>query len=144
MDLNTFKRLYSNEDDTEQVMKKFIEEFDFENNTVWFCDYMYNESLSGPAFMSANRVGGFLQRSEKLARGHFASMCITRAPDASHNEIHGFWVVPGAEPSDVRAVPDSESYDWHKADLSDAAHVDKIIKLGAWTVENFQDGKILK
>ncbi|KAL0232877.1 hypothetical protein GEMRC1_011624 [Eukaryota sp. GEM-RC1] len=145
MDINTFKRNYSNEDDTVAVMKQYLEEFAAETHSIFFCDYKDQENLTKPAWMLANLVGGFKQRTEHLMRDHFASVLITKSPEASHSEIHGFFVVPGQELSDkLREVADFESYNWTKADLSDDQQKQRIIDLGSWEIAHFAEGKVFK
>ncbi|KAL0212391.1 hypothetical protein RCL1_006017 [Eukaryota sp. TZLM3-RCL] len=145
MDLNTFKRLYSNEDDTKAVMEQFLNEFDFNTGSVWFCRYLYNEGLTGPSFIAANRIGGFFQRSEHLLKDHFASVVVIKDPSLSHLSLTGFWILPGQEPNEkLRDVVDFESYKWEKADPTNPEHRQEIIDLACWTEPHHADGKILK
>ena len=69
MDMDAFKRCYSNEDTLTKAVPYFWEKFDKEQYSIWFCEYMYPEELK-MIFMSCNLIGGkpltegFLERGD--------------------------------------------------------------------------------
>ena len=56
-------------------MPWFWENFDHENYSIWYCEYMYPEELR-LTFMSANLVGGMMQRLDKLRKYAFGAVAV--------------------------------------------------------------------
>ena len=56
-------------------MPWFWENFDHENYSIWYCEYMYPDELR-LTFMSANLVGGMMQRLDKLRKYAFGSVAV--------------------------------------------------------------------
>lgn len=57
MDLDEFKREYSNKDITTEAIPYFWKNLDREVYSIWYCKY--NQPLAGkPGFMVANLVSG--------------------------------------------------------------------------------------
>lgn len=129
MDLDAFKRCYSNEDTIKEAIPHFWANFDKEAYSIWICDYQ--ESLKGKvSFQVSNLVGGFFQRLEKLNKNAFARMLVTEGEPKDYN-IHGlfFWRTQklAFELSPNWQV-DYESYKWQKLDV-DSAETKKLVEL---------------
>lgn len=94
MNMDEFKRVYSNEDTATKAIPYFWTNFDKQNMSIWFCEYKYPEDLT-QVFMTCNLVSGFFQRLEKLRKNAFASMCVFG--ENNNNTIAGvwFWRGPG-------------------------------------------------
>merc|ERR1711879_519574 len=130
MDLDAFKRCYSNtEDIVGEAVPHFWENFDKEAYSIWICDY--TESLKGKLdFQVSNLVRGFFQRLDKLNKNAFGRVLITQADDPKYN-IHGlfFW---RSQKLAFELSPnwqvDYESYKWQKLD-PDAAETKKLVEL---------------
>merc|ERR1712098_607643 len=78
MDLDAFKRCYSNSKDIAgEAVPYFWEHIDKEAYSIWVCDY--KENLKGKmSFQVGNLIGGFFQRLEKLNKNAFARMLSQR------------------------------------------------------------------
>jgi elongation factor 1-gamma len=55
--MDSFKRVYSNEDTAEKAIPYLWENFDPETHSVWRCEYKYPEELK-LLFMSGNLING--------------------------------------------------------------------------------------
>lgn len=62
-----FKRIYSNEDISSVAIPFFWEKFDPTTDSIWYCQYKYNDELKF-TFMSANLLRGMFQRLEKYVK----------------------------------------------------------------------------
>jgi len=119
LNMDEFKRVYSNEDTATKAIPYFWQNFDKENCSIWFCEYKYPEELT-QVFMTCNLVSGFYQRLDKLRKHAFASMCVFG--ENNNNTIAGIWVWRGHElafklSSDWQV--DYESYNWTKLSSDD-------------------------
>lgn len=124
LDLDAWKRQYSNEPNYEVSFKWFWENFDAEGYSIWFSDYLYNDE-NKVLFMTSNSIRGFFQRMEALHKYAFGTMliCNEKAPF----DVTGCWMFRGTElPEALRIVDDFEYYKWTKADTSDPAVRSKI------------------
>ena len=92
MNMDEFKRVYSNEDTATKAIPYFWTNLDKENCSIWFCEYKYPEELT-QVFMTCNLVSGFFQRLEKLRKNAFASMCVFG--ENNNNTIAGVWMWRG-------------------------------------------------
>ena len=88
MNMDEFKRVYSNEDTATKALPYFWTNFDRDNCSIWFCEYKYPEELT-QVFMTCNLITGFFQRLDKLRKNAFGSMCVFG--EANHNTIAGIW-----------------------------------------------------
>uniref|UniRef100_A0A1I7VH92 eEF-1B gamma n=1 Tax=Loa loa TaxID=7209 RepID=A0A1I7VH92_LOALO len=117
--MDSFKRVYSNEDTATKAVPYFWENFDSENYSIWFSEYKYPEDLT-LTFMSCNLISGMFQRLEKLKKNAFASVCLFGTDNNS--TISGIWIWRGHELA-FKLSPDwqvdYESYDWKKLDPAD-------------------------
>jgi hypothetical protein len=92
LNMDEFKRVYSNEDTAEKAIPYFWKNFDNENCSIWFCEYKYPEELT-QVFMTCNLISGFFQRLDKLRKNAFGSMCVFG--ENNNNTIAGIWVWRG-------------------------------------------------
>jgi len=148
--LDEWKRTYSNEDTRPVALPWFWEHLDKEGYSVWFCEYKYNNELD-KVFKSANLIGGFLQRLDKLRKYAFGSLIIF-GNDAGM-EIAGCWLFRGQDvPAEMTECDDAEHYDWKKANLEDPQTKELINDFFAWDSTtkfggrklDFNQGKIYK
>ncbi|XP_001640531.2 elongation factor 1-gamma-A [Nematostella vectensis] len=96
MNLDAWKKVYSNEDTESKAIPYFWENFDKEGYSLWFLEYKeeYEKDL-GMVFMACNLVGGMIQRLEKLVKNGFGSICIF---GENHNcSIAGVWMFRGQQ-----------------------------------------------
>jgi len=148
LNMDEFKRVYSNEDTATKAIPYFWQNFDKENCSIWFCEYKYPEELT-QVFMTCNLVGGFFQRLEKLRKNAFASMCVFG--ENNNNTIAGIWVWRGQElafqlSSDWQV--DYDSYAWKKLSPDDESTKQLVNQYFLWEGEHngkrFNQGKIFK
>jgi len=146
--MDSWKRVYSNEDTEKVALPYFWDNFDAENNSIWYAEYKYPEDLS-LAFMSCNLISGMFQRLEKLKKSAFASVCLFG--DDSKSSISGVWVWRGHElvfPLSSDWTIDYESYEWKKLDPKDEATKKLVNEYFLWEGEfdgkKFNQGKIFK
>lgn len=138
--MDSFKRVYSNEDTATKALPYFWESFDSENYSIWFAEYKYPEDLT-LTFMSCNLISGMFQRLEKLKKNAFASVCLFGTDNNS--TISGIWIWRGHELA-FKLSPDwqidYESYDWKKLDPADEKTRKLVNEYLMW--EGDFDGKI--
>eukprot|EP01099_Mayorella_cantabrigiensis_P007537 TRINITY_DN669_c0_g3_i1.p1 TRINITY_DN669_c0_g3~~TRINITY_DN669_c0_g3_i1.p1 ORF type:complete len:411 (+),score=117.53 TRINITY_DN669_c0_g3_i1:72-1304(+) len=130
MDLDEWKRTYSNNDTRPVALPWLWEHFDAEGYCWFFCDYKYNNELQ-KVFMTSNLVGGWFQRLDKLRKYGFGSVLIFgEEPNLS---ISGVWLFRGKEiPEEMKVCDDSELYNWTKLDHTNADDKKKIEDFLAW------------
>jgi elongation factor 1-gamma len=144
--LDEWKRVYSNEDTRGKAIPWFWENYDAEGYSIYFGDYKYNNELQ-KTFMTANLLGGFVQRLEKLRKYGFGSLAIFG--DEPSLQISVCFLFRGKDiPAEMSECDDSEHYDWKKADTNDAATRELINDFWAWDGNfggrKFNQGKIFK
>ncbi|XP_033647106.1 elongation factor 1-gamma-like [Asterias rubens] len=126
MDLDAFKRCYSNRDTLTVSVPYFWEHFDKEQYSIWKCEYKYPEELK-KSFMSCNLINGMFQRLDRIRKHSFA-VCIIFGKD-NDSTISGIWFWRGHnlifERSEDWQV-DSESYNFTKLDV-DAPATKKMV-----------------
>merc|ERR1719295_972491 len=120
MDLDAFKRCYSNTKDiVGEAVPYFWEHLDKEAYSIWVCDY--KENLKGKlGFQVGNLIGGFFQRLEKLNKNAFARMFVTEAGPKEWG-ITGLWFWRSQELAFKLSENwqiDYESYSWRKLDIN--------------------------
>jgi elongation factor 1-gamma len=148
MNIDEFKRVYSNEDTAEKALPYFWKNFDKENCSIWFCEYKYPEELT-QVFMTCNLIGGFFQRLDKLRKNAFASMCVFG--ENNNNTIAGVWFWRGHELA-FELSPDwkvdYDSYKWTKLSADDEKTKQLVNQYFLWEGEHngkkFNQGKIFK
>jgi len=147
LDLDEWKRTYSNNDILKVAMPWFWEHFDAEGWSLWLSDYKYNDELT-KMFMTSNLVGGFLQRMDKLRKYGFGSLLIFG--EEPKLQIGGLWLFRGTElPEELWENPDAEHHTWTKVDHTDAAQRKLVETYWSWEGDfgdkKFHDnGKIFK
>lgn len=143
-----FKRCYSNEDEAVSV-KYFWDNFDAENNSIWFGEYKYNEELT-KVFMSCNLISGMYQRLDKMRKQAFASVCLFG--EDNNSSISGIWIWRGQDLA-FELSPDwqidYEVYAWKKLDPKSEETKKLVGNYLSWTGTDsqgrkFNQGKIFK
>lgn len=147
MDMDAWKRCYSNNDTVPVAMDYFWENLDTENYSVWHGKYKYGEEVP-MTFMASNLVRGMFQRLDKMRKHSFGSVCVFG--DAPNIEISGVWMWKGQDLafdlSDDWKV-DYDTYEWTKLDTKDEATRQMITHYFAhegWADKDFKDGKVWK
>lgn len=145
--MDAFKKVYSNEDESVSI-KYFWENFDPENYSIWFCEYLFPSELT-LTFMSCNLIGGMFQRLDKMRKNAFASVCLFG--EDNNSTISGIWVWRGHElafPLSPDWQVDFESYSWKKLDPSLEETKKLVNEYLAWSGDfggkKFNQGKIFK
>lgn len=149
LNLEEWKRYYSNAKDTRgDAMKWFWEHLD-EGYSLWFCDYKYNDELDSQQFRVSNLLGGYIQRLDRLRKYGFASLIIFG--EQPNFEIGGCFLVRGQEiPFELSDVDDTELYNFRKADITSEADRTLVEDYFSWEgnfagrEKKFLDGKIFK
>jgi elongation factor 1-gamma len=144
--LDDWKRTYSNEETRAVALPWLWEHFDKEGYSIWFGDYKYNHELE-KVFMTANLLGGFNQRLDKLRKYGFGSLIIFG--DEPKLEISVCFLFRGQDiPAEMTDCDDYEHYDWRKADVSNEQTRELINDFFAWDGNfggrKFNQGKIFK
>jgi elongation factor 1-gamma len=146
--MDAFKRVYSNEDTLTKALPYFWENFDAENNSIWYAEYKYPDELAA-SFMSCNLIAGMFQRLEKLNKNAFASVCLFGTDNNS--TISGVWVWRGHELAFTLCPDwgiDYESYTWTKLDPKDEKTKKLVKEYFSWEGDfdgkKFNQGKIFK
>merc|ERR1712063_158985 len=146
LNLEEWKRVYSNADDTRDACKWLWEHIDKEVNSTWFCTYKYNDEL-GATFMSSNLIGGFFQRLESFRKRGFGTLIVFG--DNEKSAISGCFLVQGLEiPESLGGCPDAGSYEFVRCDYNDEAQRKKFDDLLCWETEfdglKVSSGKVFK
>jgi elongation factor 1-gamma len=147
LDLDSWKRMYSNNDTRTVALPWFWENFDKEGWSLWFADYKYNDELE-KLFKTNNFVGGWLQRLDKLRKYGFGSVLIFgEEPNLS---ISSAWLFRGHEvPKEMTDCDDYELYNWRKVDTENPTDKALFEDLLAWNGKFdgrsfFDQGKVFK
>jgi len=146
LDLEEWKRVYSNEDTRGKALPWFWENFDPEGYSIWFGDYKYNEELT-KMLNTVNLAGGWIQRLDSLRKYGFGSLVIFgEEPNLSLSTV---WVFRGKDiPQAMLDCDDYLLYNWKKADLSNDTDKKLIEDYFAWNGDfggkKFKDAKVFK
>jgi len=133
MDLDAWKRCYSNEDTRPVALPYFWKNYDKEGYSLWFCKYKYELDYK-QVFQVANLVGGWMQRMDHLHKYCFGSVLIfgNEAPF----EIAGVWMIRGHKFADVFGdIDDAELYDWRELNIENEDDKKLIEDYFAWDGE---------
>jgi len=144
--LDEWKRTYSNKDTRTEALPWFWENLDTAGYSLWFCDYKYNEECQ-KVFMTANLIGGWFQRLDKLRKYGFGTVCIFG--EEPKLEVGGVWLFRGLEvPQEMREVDDYDNFSWKKVALEDAVQKALVADYFAWDGsfggKTFNQGKAFK
>ncbi|CAJ0847791.1 12914_t:CDS:10 [Entrophospora sp. SA101] len=136
LNLDEWKRVYSNNDTRPVAVNWFWEHFDPEGYSIWRVDYKYNSELT-KVFMSSNLIGGFYNRLDRARKYAFGSLLVLG--EDNKNEIAGYFVIR------VSDAADFESYEFKKVDPSDSKTKESFEAFIAWDEvldgKKFADGK---
>jgi elongation factor 1-gamma len=148
--LDAWKKAYSNMS-YDDSMNYFWDNFDMDGWALWHMNYKYNHE-NKKAFMAANAVGGFQQRSDEVRKWAFGVMDVIGTEDTVL-EIKGVWLLRGDTVEHlINANDDANWYDWTKIAGPGLAPTDEVkaqVK-AYWTAETelegkpIQDGKVFK
>ncbi len=75
LNLEEWKRVYSNEPTRPNALAWLWDHYDAEGYSICFGDYKYNQECE-KLFMTANLLGGFIQRLDKVRKYAFGSLMI--------------------------------------------------------------------
>jgi len=148
MNMDEFKRVYSNEDTATKAIPYFWQNFDKEHYSIWHCEYKYPEELT-LVFMSCNLITGMFQRLDKMRKNAFGSMCVFGTDNKS--SIGGLWFWRGQDLA-FHLSPDwqvdFESYEWKKLDPNSEETKKMVNEYFLWegdfSGKKFNQGKIFK
>jgi len=131
LNLDEWKRTYSNNDTRTVAVPWFWEHYDPEGYSLYFCHYKFNNELN-KLFMTCNLVTGFLQRLDKLRKYGFGTVMIHGKEPSL--EISGLWVFRGKEipPEMSKECDDYELYLWTPVDINNAAQRALVEDYLAW------------
>lgn len=149
-DFETFKRVYSNEDEAKSI-PYFWEKFNEypEDISIWFGEYKYNNELT-KVFMSCNLITGMFQRLDRMRKNSFASVCLFG--EDNNSSISGIWIWRGQDLLFTQS-PDTQTdydcYSWEKLDPKSSKTKDLVQQYLSWTGADkdgrkFNQGKIFK
>jgi len=143
-----WKRVYSNEDNTRNACKWLWDNYNPNENSLWFAEYKYNDELE-KTFMSLNLIGGFFQRLDSFRKRGFGTLILFG--DNEKSAIAGVFLVSGSTEliPELSETPDAASYNFVKVDVNDAAQKEKVDNYLCWeNIEyqglKFNQGKVFK
>jgi len=146
--MDSWKRVYSNEDTATKAIPYFWENFDPEHYSIWYGEYKYPEDLT-LTFMSCNLITGMFQRLDKMRKHAFGSVILFGTDNNS--TISGVWIWRGQDLA-FSLCPDwqvdYESYEWKKLDAKDEQTKKLVNEYWLWEGDfggkKFNQGKIFK
>ncbi|ODV82525.1 hypothetical protein CANARDRAFT_25849 [[Candida] arabinofermentans NRRL YB-2248] len=151
IDLDEWKRKYSNEETREVALPYFWNEFYNDKEwSLWKVAFKYNDELT-LTFMSNNLVGGFFNRLSASTKYLFG--CSVVYGENNNNGIVGAFLVRGTEALPAFDVaPDYESYEFTKLDASSAEDRAFVENMWTWDLpveingekREIADGKVFK
>jgi len=147
LDMEEWKRTYSNNGTRDVALPWLWEHFDAEGYSLWYSDYKFNDECQ-KLFMTANLLGGFVQRLDRLRKYGFGSLAIFG--EEPKLEVGAVWLFRGlAVPEEMTEVDDYANYNWKKLDLNSAEDKKLIEDYFAWDGSfggrpAFNQGKIFK
>lgn len=133
MSLDGWKVCYSNNDTRTVAVPYLWENFDADGWSLWLMEYKYNKELT-KTFMTANLVGGFIQRLDPIRKYGFASFVMFGVENDM--SIGGVFMIRGNELPDIlKDVDDVETYDWKKVDIKSEADRAAVADFLCWEGE---------
>ncbi|KAI9890864.1 MAG: hypothetical protein M1814_003503 [Vezdaea aestivalis] len=150
LDLDDWKRKYSNSETREEALPWFWENFDAKDYSLWRMDYKYPEELT-LTFMTSNLITGFFTRLEASRKYIFG--CGSVFGSNNDSIVSGAFIVRGQDAVPAFDVaPDYESYTFTKLDPS--KEEDKVFVEDQWSWDKplvvggkeypHADGKVFK
>lgn len=120
MDLNEWKRVYSNTKDLYgTAMKWFWEHLDQEGYSLWYMKYQKLEGECTVAFVTSNQLGGFMQRIDPAFRKYSFGVIDVMGENGNF-DIEGVWLFRGQDvPSLMKDHPSYEYHTWKKLSPTD-------------------------
>jgi elongation factor 1-gamma len=130
LNLDEWKRTYSNNDTKTVAMPWLFQNFDPEGYSIWFAEYKYPEELSKQKmFQAANAITGFLQRLDRVRKYGFG--CVLLFGEEGNMNISSAWIFRGQEvPQEMKEVDDYDLYNWSRANLDNDK--EKLIEYFSW------------
>jgi len=121
MNLDEWKRTYSNTKDLQAVaMKWFWENYDPSGYSFYYTKYQKLPTECTIDFVTANLLNGFLQRFEGPFRKYSFGVINVVGKDKSY-DIQGVWMFRGGElPQEIKEHPSYEYYTFKKLDHTKA------------------------
>jgi len=143
MDMDAWKRFYSNNDEDKSVEHfwTLITPEVKANYSLWKGTYQYSHELTMP-FMAANLIGGMFQRIEKLRKHAFSSVVV--GGKTNDMNITGLWFWRGNSLAFERSPDwqiDYEVYNWEKLDWDAPETKAMVAKYWMWDEKAEFDGK---
>ena len=149
IDMDAWKRCYSNNDTIPTAMNYFWEHLDSENYSVYFGKYKYGDEIAMPS-TAIKLIRGMYQKLDKMRKHSFGTMCVFGGKEKGDIEISGvfFWKGQGLafELCEDWKV-DYVAYDWRKLDVSSDADKALITQYFSWKGfkgKKFFDGMVYK
>jgi elongation factor 1-gamma len=133
LDMDEWKRTYSNEKTREVALPWFWDHYDPEGYSLWIADYKYNDECT-KNFMTLNLLGGFIQRLDKVRKYGFGSLLIFG--EEPKLQVASAWLFRGTEvPKEMKEVDDYPHYEWRKVDHTNEADKKLVEDFWAWNGE---------
>jgi len=140
LDLEEWKRVYSNTKNLDEAMAWFWDHYDSEGYCLYFCTYKYNSEIT-QMFKALNHLSGFMQRLEKLHKYAFGNLLIFGEEPTL--EVSCCWLFRGTViPPEMSGIDDFVLYEWTKADHSSETDRTKINEF--WTWKGYFGGKLFQ
>ncbi|PRP80070.1 glutathione S-transferase domain-containing protein [Planoprotostelium fungivorum] len=131
--LEEWKRVYSNTDTRKEAIPWFWQNYDPQGFSLWYGEYKYNDELNS-TFKTANLLGGYIQRLDKLRKYGFASLVIFG--DEPKLEVAGIVLNRGtAQAPELIECDDSEHYNWRQINIEDPKDKELVQDFWAWDGE---------
>ena len=136
LELETFKRAFSNNKDKEDAMNKFWEIYDPEGYSLWWVEYQNLPTECKILFRTSNSKGMFLQKCDAVRRYAFAVHGVYGVED--DYKIRGCWMFRGTEiPQEMKDNDLYEYLTFRKLDINKPE--DKQLVHDYWTKLNETD-----
>jgi len=141
MDLDEWKRMYSN-NDGKISMPWFWEHLDREGYSLWFADYKYPEDKETESLLwTCNFIGGWFQRLERFHKYGFGNAIIFKSENDPHHTISSCWLIRGKDmPAEMTECSDYDLYTWKRVENVDDSAIRKDIE-EYWTWEGDFSGR---
>jgi len=145
MDMDAWKRCYSNNDTVPTAMDYFWKNFDKENYSCWFGKYKYGHEVER-TFMASNLVRGMFQRLDKMRKHSMGSVVVFEtSPTDKTIEISGVWMWKGHKLAFELCddwTTDYEGYEWKM--LNTDNEQDREMITHYFAQEGWKDDRVFK